>query len=328
MGEQKKTTGSPKTRSEGVDPVFDEQVTKLVLDIQNNKNSKANKDSLALLILPFISKLAYKRMPSFYDKSDADEAVQEFIYKHILNNSDEQKMYIYQYKHAAYNSFCNYLVLILIDSFFKNWKRKYHEANHRGPSFNDDGIGEPGKGGLSAEYEISKNKYRHEEKLRYLSEYFRSLAQYYLEFINYVNSLDKEKTFGKPFQDGERVVNEQKLLCYYIRFINSEFLLSPKSRDNSIEQMRLFSYSQVNRRNNDYLKSEIFMVTIDFMKLLEERIISRDLADSVFLPLEKNIRTTVDEWLRSPRMKEQIDREYARLEAVKNTLRKDYYDGI
>ncbi|MEI7996094.1 MAG: hypothetical protein WCH01_14445, partial [Methylococcaceae bacterium] len=42
MGEQKKPTVSSKTRSEDIDPVFDEQVTKLVLDIQNNENVKAN----------------------------------------------------------------------------------------------------------------------------------------------------------------------------------------------------------------------------------------------------------------------------------------------
>ena len=304
------------------------EATNLVIKIQNGIDVQDNKNRLAKLILPFISKVVGNNLASLYNKSDADDVVQEFIFKHILNDdvTRRAKIHLYRYDRSHDTPFCGYLKTVL-RNFCSKWERDYGEGNHRGHSLDDYGDAAEGTGFSHIENEVSKRIYEQEESLRDMHKAIPLLAAIYLRFFNAVNNMDKEKTFGKPFRDGERVVNEQKLLAYYIRFINSEFKLSPKSRDHSVDSLRAFPYIRVNHDNDTYLKRE-FGVRMDFMKLLEERIVSRDLADAVFLPPEKDIRTTVDEWLRSPRMKDRIDKEYAKLKVDNITLGKDYLYGI
>ena len=331
MADQLMNVDASQSGSEEVNFAFESKVIDLVdqlqsdIDIQENKE---NKESLVKLILPFISQVIGKNLPSFYSKSDVDDAVQEFIFKHILNDkvARRAKMHLYKYDRSRNIPFCKYLGAVL-RTFCKDWKRNYGERNHRGPSLDDDSDTVQGKGASLCEFEVSGKKFEQEEYQRDLIEFIRLLAANYLQFFNAVNSLDKEKMYGKPFQDGERIINEQKLLAYHIRFINSEFLLSPKSRSYSVDSLRAFPYIRVNRINDDQLK-EMFRLGMDFMKLLEERIVSRNLAEAVFLPPEKNIRTTVDEWLRSPRMKDRIGKEYAKLKVDNVTFRKEYFYGI
>lgn len=328
MADQLMNVDASQSGSEEVNFACEPDATKLVVKIQDNGDIQENKESLVKLILPFISQVVGYNLPSFYSKSDADDAVQEFIYKHIMNDdiSRRAKMHLYRYDHSRNTPFCGYLKIVL-RNFCAKWKRDYCEGNHRGHSLNDDSDTVQGKGASLCKFEVSQKKFEQEESQRDFIELIRLLAANYLQFFNAVNSLDKEKTYGKPFQDGERIVNEQKLLAYHIRFINSEFLLSPKSRSYSVDRLRAFPYIRVNHSNDDYLR-ELFGLGMDFMKLLEERIHSRDLAEAVFLPPEKDIRTTVDEWLRSPRMKDRIDKEYAKLKVDNVTFRKDYFYGI
>lgn len=328
MADQLMNVDDSKSGSEEVNFTCEPDATKLVVDIQDNGDIKENKESLIKLILPFISQVVGKNLPSFYRENDINDAVQEFIYKHILNDGvvRRAKMHLYKYDRSRNIPFCGYLRAVL-KTFCKDWKRDYGEGNRRGPSLDDDSDTVQGKGALLCEFEVSQKKFEQEEYQRDLIEFIRLIAANYLQFFNAVNSLDREKTYGKPFQDSERIINEQKLLAYHIRFINSEFLLSPKSRSYSVDRLRAFPYIRVNHSNDDYLK-EVFGLWMDFMKLLEERIVSRDLAEVVFLPPEKNIRTTVDEWLRSPRMKDRIDKEYAKLKVDNATFRKEYFYGI
>jgi DNA-directed RNA polymerase specialized sigma24 family protein len=308
-------------KNKQIDFSYEPEATKLVKKIQDGDNVHKNKESLFKLILPFVSKVASYNLASLYNKDDAEDVVQKFILKFILNDN-----LTYRYDRSRNVPFCGYLKSVL-RVFCANWERDYGEAKHRGPSLDDNCTNENGAGVQWCGSEISIQKSEQEEFQRDLEEIVRLLATNYLCYFNEVSSLDKEKTYGTPFRDGERVVNEQKLLAYYIRFINSEFLLSPKSRAYSVDRLRAFSYIRVNHSNDDCIK-EIFGARMDFMTLLEDRIVSRNLSDVVFLSPEKEIRNTVDEWLRAPRMKDRIAEKYTRLKSDNIRLRKDYYYGI
>jgi hypothetical protein len=307
---------------------YETEVDALALQIQDSIDILDNKNRLTKLLLPFISALVNDHMPSFYGESDANDAVQEFLVRHILDESSPRNMYLYLYNHESNKSFCKYLIIKFSTSYLNNWKRNYHAANHKGQSLDDENPKALRKDGTPVEYEVSLRRFEQKEELRDFRECIRLLVPNYMMFFNAVNSLDKDKTYGKPFSDGERVVNEQKLLAYYIRFINKEFRSFPDSKYANIEQMRLFTFIKVNQSNNDYLKKAIFSVTIEFMQLLDDRIISRNLTEAVFLPPEMTIRTTVDKWLRSPRMKDQIDKEREQLKASNIAIGKDFGYGI
>jgi hypothetical protein len=292
------------------------QATDLVIKIQDGKDVDKNMEELLGLIRPFIFRIVFSNLQSSYTRQGTDDVVQEFILKHIVDNNPERRSFIclYKYERSRGIPFCGYISWVL-HRFCKHWDKKIcNETNHRGPSLNADDRDEAEQVRSSQlEYEISIKQSELDEAQQNFKERIRLLAPIYLKFFNAVNSLDKEKTYGKPFHDGERVVNEQKLLAFHIRFINLEFRGSPKSRDFSIDRYRAFPFAEVNHENNDYLQEEVFRVTMDFMKLLEERIGSRNLTDVVFLPPEKNIRTTVNEWIRT--MKKRTDAEYAKLKA-------------
>lgn len=300
--------------------------TDLAIKIQNGTNVADDKNELALLLLPFILRNANYYLSSLFDPKDVYDVIQQFIYQHILNDDDKykEKMYLYKYDRAKSN-LSTYLIG-KIKSYCKNWKRDFCDANHRDLLKNDDSNLNGNAVGLHIDAISSINKYHLDEEQKAAKELLRLLAPKFLDFFNAVNILDKDKTCQRPFQDGERVVNEQKLLAYHIRFINSEFD-PPKVESNTpdIRKLRAFTFLQVNQYNNTYLIRRIFMVNLNYMKLLEERIISRNLTDTVFLPPEKDIHDTVDEWLRSPRMNDRIELERSKLQNEIERLREEYH---
>lgn len=315
---------------------YEPEATNLVIQIQNGINVETNKNRLAELILPFITRVVGNNLDSFYTRQDTDDAVQEFILTNILDDDPTRRkfMCLYKYDHlykkedGFQTSFCRYIKSDL-DWLCTNWNERYNEAKHRGPSFDVDNDDSPeAKASAASKAEVSTRISQRDAELRDHKEMIPLLAINFKRFFNAINSLDKDKTYGKPFQDGERVINEQKLLAYHIRFINKVFRLSPKSREYSIERFRAFSYMQVNYKNNDYLQKEEFRTTIDFMKILEERIVSRNLTNNVFLPPEKKIKTTVNDWLQAPTMKKRTDAECAKLQADNIRTGEEYGYGI
>lgn len=315
---------------------YEPEATNLVIQIQDSTNVQAKArlmEDLFKLITPFVIRTAGQHL-KFYAKLDAEDVAQEFMFKNIMDNDSEHwnTMCLYRYdrlykdndgSHAQFCTFMEYYIM----NFCRNWNRKFStENNHHGPSLNFD-IKDAAElmRGLQLEYEISMNQSELDKFKRNFDEFLPVLVIAFQKFFDAVNSLDKDKTYGKPFQDGEKVVNEQKLLAYHIRFINEQFRLLSNIKKYSAKQVRTLSYTQVNHKNNKILQNEVFRVTTDFMKLLEERIISRNLTDSVFLPPEKNIKTTVNEWLRAPTMKKRVDAEYAATRAEAEVLRKEYF---
>lgn len=327
MGNPSSQTDAPADKNKSWVLAYEPDATKLVIQIQDSTDIEENKkrlEKLFELIRPFVTWVIEHNLKLFYAKRDTEDAVQEFMFKHIMDNDPTRRsfMCLYRYdrlqkgKDGSLTSFCKYMGVYL-SKYCKYWDQKsYKEQDHRGPSLNvDDSDNPEAKAALIDEAKVSKEIFQRETELRAFKETIPLVASCYLRFFNAVNILDRDKTYGKPFQDKEHMVNERKLLAYHIRLINREFRLSPKSRQYSVDQFRAFSYTQVNYKNNYFLQDEVFNVTMDFMKLLEERIASRNLADTVFLPPDKNIRTTVDEWLRAPTMKKRTDLEYVKLRA-------------
>lgn len=303
---------------------YEPEATNLVIQIQDSANAQTKArlmEDLFKLIMPFTLRVAGHCLKSFYAKRDAEDVAQEFMLKNIMDNDPKHwnTMCLYRYDRTHTEdktppSFLKFMGVCLSYYCMDFDKKGVKEQDRRGPSLNADDSDSPeAKAGITNKAKVSMEIFQREEELRSFKKAILMIAVCYLRFYNAVNALDKDKTHGKPFQDGERVVNEQKLLAYHIRFINKEFRQSPKARDYSVDTLRNFSYAQVNYKNNDYLQEEVFRTETDFMKVLEERIISRNLTNDVFLPPELNIRTTVNEWLQAPSMKKRIDAEYVKL---------------
>jgi hypothetical protein len=300
----------------------------LVIQIQDGINVVTNTERLLELLTSFVLKITRNDISDFCRRGDAKDAAQQFICQHILKYAQNQsrKTYIDKFDRNYGVPFCAYLRRQLI-FYCSNWENDKVDAKRRGPSLNGDRDIENGNKIDRYEFAASSDQYDQLQSQQDMAEYAKLVAPYFLRFFNAVNMIDKDKTSGKPFVDSERVVNEQKLLAFHIAFINKDLNAFPKFAPYTIQSLRNSTYSRVNRKNDTEL-TQIFGVSLEYMKILEERIVSRSLTNMVFLSPEKNLHNTAYAWLRSSRLVKPTTTEHNKLIADERRLGSDYFYGI